>query len=255
MHAGHSETALMLALAPDTVHMERAVANFPPDVPCPSCCRPTAAPRLRLDRARLRPQRRHRRPAAGHAASRAATILERWPTAGRAAITDLYALQWVVRDAPSWGHGHQHGHIDSRPPAGRSHGTCLAHRMHHQPSRGPAMTSLRTPSAACAPPPSAWAFGAGAHAQEKFTYMTNWYAQAEHGGFYQAVATGHLQEVRAGRHDQDGRPAGQHHAADGRRPGRLHHGLERPADDDRAREAGIAGGHGGRRRSRRTRRC
>lgn len=33
--------------------------------------------------------------------------------------------------------------------------------------------------------------GAGAaQAQEKFTYMTNWYAQAEHGGFYQAVATG-----------------------------------------------------------------
>jgi NitT/TauT family transport system substrate-binding protein len=27
-------------------------------------------------------------------------------------------------------------------------------------------------------------------AQEKFTYMTNWYAQAEHGGFYQALATG-----------------------------------------------------------------
>ena len=34
------------------------------------------------------------------------------------------------------------------------------------------------------------AFEAGAHAQEKLTYMTNWYAQAEHGGFYQAVATG-----------------------------------------------------------------
>jgi len=31
---------------------------------------------------------------------------------------------------------------------------------------------------------------AGAQAQEKFTYVTNWYAQAEHGGFYQAVATG-----------------------------------------------------------------
>jgi NitT/TauT family transport system substrate-binding protein len=27
-------------------------------------------------------------------------------------------------------------------------------------------------------------------AQEKFTYLTNWYAQAEHGGFYQAVADG-----------------------------------------------------------------
>jgi len=29
-----------------------------------------------------------------------------------------------------------------------------------------------------------------AQAQEKLTYLTNWYAQAEHGGFYQAVATG-----------------------------------------------------------------
>lgn len=27
-------------------------------------------------------------------------------------------------------------------------------------------------------------------AQESFTYITNWYAQAEHGGYYQAVATG-----------------------------------------------------------------
>ena len=31
---------------------------------------------------------------------------------------------------------------------------------------------------------------ATAHADEKFVYMTNWFAQAEHGGFYQAVATG-----------------------------------------------------------------
>jgi NitT/TauT family transport system substrate-binding protein len=37
---------------------------------------------------------------------------------------------------------------------------------------------------------AALAFSAGAQAQEKLTYMTNWYAQAEHGGFYQAVATG-----------------------------------------------------------------
>jgi NitT/TauT family transport system substrate-binding protein len=31
---------------------------------------------------------------------------------------------------------------------------------------------------------------APAAAQEKFVYQTNWYAQAEHGGFYQAVAEG-----------------------------------------------------------------
>ncbi len=29
-----------------------------------------------------------------------------------------------------------------------------------------------------------------AAAQEKFVYMTNWFAEAEHGGFYQALATG-----------------------------------------------------------------
>lgn len=29
-----------------------------------------------------------------------------------------------------------------------------------------------------------------AQAQEKFVYQTNWYAQAEHGGFYQAIAEG-----------------------------------------------------------------
>jgi NitT/TauT family transport system substrate-binding protein len=35
-----------------------------------------------------------------------------------------------------------------------------------------------------------FAAAAPAQAQDKFTYMTNWYAQAEHGGFYQAVALG-----------------------------------------------------------------
>jgi NitT/TauT family transport system substrate-binding protein len=34
------------------------------------------------------------------------------------------------------------------------------------------------------------AASAGTPAQEKFSYTTNWYAQAEHGGFYQALATG-----------------------------------------------------------------
>jgi len=36
----------------------------------------------------------------------------------------------------------------------------------------------------------AFSAAATAHADEKFVYMTNWFAQAEHGGFYQAVATG-----------------------------------------------------------------
>jgi NitT/TauT family transport system substrate-binding protein len=34
------------------------------------------------------------------------------------------------------------------------------------------------------------ALSSSAAAQEKFVYMTNWFAEAEHGGFYQAIATG-----------------------------------------------------------------
>src|SRR6188768_1230107 len=29
-----------------------------------------------------------------------------------------------------------------------------------------------------------------AHAQDQVSFLTSWYAQAEHGGYYQAVATG-----------------------------------------------------------------
>ncbi len=36
----------------------------------------------------------------------------------------------------------------------------------------------------------ALAFVPAAHAQDKVTFLTSWYAQAEHGGFYQALATG-----------------------------------------------------------------
>jgi creatinine amidohydrolase len=80
MHAGHSETALMLALAPETVHMERAVANFPPPFPIkllsPTAARP--APGRRATSA----------PAASSAtrppprASRARRSWTRCPTAG-----------------------------------------------------------------------------------------------------------------------------------------------------------------------------
>lgn len=31
---------------------------------------------------------------------------------------------------------------------------------------------------------------ASSMAEEKFTFLTNWYAQAEHGGFYEAQAKG-----------------------------------------------------------------
>ena len=79
----------------------------------------------------------------------------------------------------------------------------------------------------------------GAQAPERIVFATDWLAQAEHGGFYQARRRRHLQEVRPRRHDQDGRPAGQRPAAARRRPARRRHG--RRAAGDLGRRAERAG--------------
>ena len=42
---------------------------------------------------------------------------------------------------------------------------------------------------------AAFGLALSAHAQEKISFTTNWYAQAEHGGFYQALATGLYQKA------------------------------------------------------------
>jgi NitT/TauT family transport system substrate-binding protein len=37
-------------------------------------------------------------------------------------------------------------------------------------------------------------FSQAVHADEKFVYMTNWFAEAEHGGFYEAIAKGYYKQ-------------------------------------------------------------
>ncbi len=64
------------------------------------------------------------------------------------------------------------------------------------------------------------ASGAAAQAPERLVFATDWLAQAEHGGFYQARRRGHLPEARPRRDDQDGRAAGQRPAAARRGPAR-----------------------------------
>ena len=109
MHAGHSETALMMALAPETVHMERAVANFPPVFPSkvlsadgrPACAwtaRDFGPSGVIGDPFAATPEQGHE-------------ILETLADSWVQALTDLFQMRWVVRDVPSWGHGHQQGHI------------------------------------------------------------------------------------------------------------------------------------------------
>jgi len=53
----------------------------------------------------------------------------------------------------------------------------------------PTRSSIR-PALAAAALLAAVVFQSPVQAQEKFVYLTNWYAEAEHGGFYQALASG-----------------------------------------------------------------
>jgi creatinine amidohydrolase len=111
MHAGHSETALMLALAPECVHMERAVANFPPPFPCPTLSkgrprRPglpsTLAPAAL---SATRPRRLWSR----------AGLLESLAVSWAQAISEIHRMEWVVRHEPSWGKHHWNGFVQSAP--------------------------------------------------------------------------------------------------------------------------------------------
>jgi creatinine amidohydrolase len=112
MHAGHSETALLLALAPETVHMDRAAANFPPVFPSKVLSadgRPACAWTARD----FGPSGVIGDPK-GATREQGLDILDTLSDSWVQAITDIFHMQWVVRDVPSWGQGHQHGHIESR---------------------------------------------------------------------------------------------------------------------------------------------
>ena len=112
MHAGHSETALMMALAPDTVHMESAVANFPPEFPSKVLSgdgRPACAWTARD----FGPSGVIGDPM-GATREQGLDILDTLANSWVQAITDLYSMRWVEREVASWGYGHQQGHIQQQ---------------------------------------------------------------------------------------------------------------------------------------------
>ncbi|RYF44146.1 MAG: creatininase family protein, partial [Comamonadaceae bacterium] len=112
MHAGHSETALMMALAPDTVHMERAVTNIPPVFPSKILSgdgRPACAWTARD----FGPSGIIGDPM-GATREQGLDILDTLSNSWVTAITDLFRMQWLVREQQSWGYGHHTGHIQPR---------------------------------------------------------------------------------------------------------------------------------------------
>ncbi len=109
MHAGHAETAILMALAPHTVQMEHAVANYAPEFPSkvlssdgrPACAwtaRDFGASGIIGDPL----------PAT---AEQGADILDSLANSWAQGITDLFHMHWIERNEQSWGRSHHAGDI------------------------------------------------------------------------------------------------------------------------------------------------
>lgn len=111
MHAGHGETAIIMALAPDTVDMSQAAAHFPPPFPCPtlSATRPAAA-WCAMD---FGPSGVIGDPT-GATLAQGQALLQQLGEQWAQAIGEVHRMQWLTRSATSWGRGHYQGHIQTQ---------------------------------------------------------------------------------------------------------------------------------------------
>lgn len=110
MHAGHGETAILMQLAPATLHMNRAKSCYPSLSPCPtlSKTRPVAAWVARDfgstgvigDPTPATPEQ-------------GAQLLEQLASQWAQAFTEVHQAHWAVRNEQSWGRSHHSGHIES----------------------------------------------------------------------------------------------------------------------------------------------
>jgi len=110
MHAGHAETALMLALAPQTVHMERAVINYPPVFPS-SLLSPDGRPACAWTARDFGPSGVIGDPTPA-TAEQGQEILQSLARSWAAAIAELHELQWASRDEATWGRAQHQGHVE-----------------------------------------------------------------------------------------------------------------------------------------------
>ncbi|MDD0814647.1 creatininase family protein [Curvibacter sp. HBC28] len=114
MHAGHAETALMLALAPDTVHMAHAVTNYPPEFPS-RLLSPDGRPACAWSARDFGPSGIIGDPLPA-TAEQGQAILESLAQSWAQAITELHELHWAPRAEATWGRGQFSGHVEGRAP-------------------------------------------------------------------------------------------------------------------------------------------
>lgn len=113
MHAGHGETALMLALAPETVRMDRAVANYPPEFPS-TLLSPDGRPACAWSARDFGPSGVIGDPLPA-TPEQGRAILDSLADSWAQAITELHALRWIERPEPTWGRAAHQGHVEHAP--------------------------------------------------------------------------------------------------------------------------------------------
>lgn len=109
MHAGHAETAIMLALAPDTVHMERAVANYPPEFPS-KLLSPDGRPACAWTARDFGPSGVIGDPLPA-TREQGEAILDSLAASWAQAITELFEARWAARDEATWSRAQHTGHV------------------------------------------------------------------------------------------------------------------------------------------------
>ena len=109
MHAGHAETALVLALAPDTVRMDRAVASYPPEFPS-KLLSPDGRPACAWAARDFGDSGVIGDPTPA-TAEQGQAILGSLATSWAQAITELHEARWPARSAPTWERGQFAGEV------------------------------------------------------------------------------------------------------------------------------------------------
>ncbi len=111
MHAGHAETAIVMALAPETVHMERAVANYPPEFPS-KLLSPDGRPACAWSARDFGPSGIIGDPLPA-TPEQGKAILDSLAQSWADAITELHHLRWAARVEATWGRAQHTGHVEA----------------------------------------------------------------------------------------------------------------------------------------------
>ena len=101
----------MLALAPDTVRMDKAVTNFPPEFPS-KLLSPDGRPACAWTARDFGPSGIIGDPLPA-TAEQGHAILESLATSWAAAITELHELRWAARAEATWSRAHHTGHVQN----------------------------------------------------------------------------------------------------------------------------------------------